>query len=69
MSRTLKFLFGLWVGASTLAYPVAACLLYMLTGKLPMPIIGKKKPRLVSPDEAVAQVRALAESLSEITHG
>ena len=69
MSRACKFLFGMWAGASFLAYPVAGCLLFMLTGKLPMPIVGKGKPHLVSPDEAVARVRALADSVLEMFHG
>ncbi len=69
MSRAIKFLFGTWAGASFLAYATASCLLFMFTGKLPMPIMGRGKPRLVSPDEAVARVRALVDGVLEIYHG
>lgn len=67
MSRACKFLLGVCVGANLAAGLVAHCLLYSLTGKLP--ILQKGRARLVAPDEAVAKLRALGERVMERLHG
>jgi len=67
MTRAYKFLLGVCVGANMLAGLVAHCLLYALTGKLP--ILEKGRARLVTPDEAVARLRALTDKVIGRVHG
>lgn len=37
MPKSLKFVAGVWAGASLLAFPAASLLLYLLTGKIALP--------------------------------
>ena len=56
--RAIKYLTGLWLGATLVAYAVAAVQLYLSTGNLLVPY--KKGARLVPIDDAAHLVRALA---------
>ena len=60
MPRFLSFILGAWMGANLLACPLAHGLLYLLTGKLPVP--GEGGLRLQDADQAVAYLRASATS-------
>lgn len=65
--RPFRMLLGLITGAAIVTYPVAVILLYGITGKLLVGIKGHEK--LMDPDEAVAQVRALTDRARERFHG
>ena len=56
--RAIKYLTGLWVGATLVAYAVAAVQLYLLTGDLLVP--HKKGARLVPIGDAARVVHALS---------
>jgi len=62
----LSYVFGLWVGANMLACPVAHGLLYLLTGKLPVP--GKGAQHLRDADQVAAYLRAQAQRALEQHH-
>lgn len=66
MAKPLNSLAGIWLGASILALPVACLLLYMMTGKLPVPI--KKSIQLLDIREAEAYARGLAETVLGGSH-
>jgi hypothetical protein len=66
MFRTCKLLLGVWVGASVVAGVFAHALLYVWTGKVPLP--SKRGMRLVEADEAIAGVRAFATKILEEHH-
>lgn len=65
--RPFRFLLGLVTGAAIVTYPAAVILLYGITGKLLVGIKGHEK--LVDPNEAVAEIRALADRARERFHG
>ncbi len=59
MGKALKYLVGMWTGASMIAFGVACGLLFLLTGKLP--VMARGRPRLVAVGEALARTSALVE--------
>ena len=67
LMKPFRFLLGLLTGAAVITYPAAAILLYGVTGKLLVGIKGSSK--LMDPDEAVAEIRALASRAREHMHG
>ncbi len=66
MAKPLNSLAGIWLGANTLALPVACLLLYMMTGKLPVPV--KKSIQLLDIQETEAYIRELADVVLEGGH-
>jgi len=65
--RPFRLLLGLLTGAAIVTYPAAAILLYGITGKL---LVGLKgRARLMDPNEAIAQIRAMADHAREKIHG
>ena len=66
MSRPTRFLFGLWMGTSMLAYLAACGFLYLATGKFLVP--GGQGIRLVGTGEAVAALAALKGQTTEQNH-
>ncbi len=67
MLQSLRFLGGVWIGASLLGCGVAKSLLYLWTGKVPLP--SATGLRLVELDEAVAWLRTVANQLLEGRRG
>lgn len=67
MAKSCRFLLGVCAGANILAGLVAHCLLYSLTGKLP--IWEKGRARLVTPSEVADRLRALADHAMGRIHG
>jgi len=67
MFRSFRFMLGIWIGAVATAFPFAAALLYLLTGKIAMP--GFAGGGLVQPDELVVQIRDLAHKAMEQSNG
>ena len=63
MSRSIRYVFGLWVGAIILAALAAFDLLYLMTGKLLVP--GKGGPQLVTKEEAIDGLETLIEQIAE----
>ena len=67
MLRPFKYLLGLGVGAMAVTYPVAALMLYMMTGQVLLPFKGKRK--LLDADEAIAQLSHWANRALERFYG
>ncbi len=63
MSRSLRFLFGLWVGAIVLASLAAFDVLYLMTGKLLVP--GEGGVRLITREKAIDGLDTLIEEIGE----
>ncbi|MEA3406529.1 MAG: hypothetical protein U9R48_00425 [Chloroflexota bacterium] len=63
MSRSIRYLFGLWVGAVVVAALAAFDLLYLMTGKLLLP--GEGGVKLVTKNAAIQGLEALIEEVAE----
>ncbi len=66
MAKPLNSLAGIWVGANILALPVACLLLYMMTGRLPIPV--KRSIQLLDIREMEAYLHGLADAVLEGSH-
>ncbi len=65
--KPFRLLLGFLTGAAIVTYPVALILLYGITGKLLVAVKGQEK--LMDPDQAIAEFRALAIRAKEQFHG
>ncbi|MFO7918669.1 MAG: hypothetical protein R6V13_11365 [Anaerolineae bacterium] len=63
MSRSIRFLFGLWVGAIVLASLAAFDILYLMTGRLLVP--GEGGVQLITREEAIDGLETLIEEVRE----
>lgn len=66
MSSSKGSLFGFLIGMNIVTSLLAAGLLYLMTGKLPVP--QKGGAQLMSVDQAAEQLGALTEKLAERHH-
>ena len=64
--RRGQSLWGIWVGAGLVAYPVAAVLLYLLTGQVLVP--SKKGLRRAAPEQILDEWRARLDQAREGDH-
>ncbi len=67
MFRSFRFTLGIWIGAMATAFPFAAALIYLLTGKIAMPQFAGGG--LVEPEELTAQIQDLAHKAMEQANG
>ncbi|MFP3896228.1 MAG: hypothetical protein ACLFV5_05245 [Anaerolineales bacterium] len=63
MSRSIRFVAGLWVGAIVVASLAAFDILYLMTGKLLVP--EESGVRLITTEEAVDGLETLIEEIGE----